>query len=86
MKAHRLFSATTALVALSAGGCTSQAEAPGETSMFRGDPEHAGVYPGGGIDGFAGVKWRFQTAGAVRSSPTVADDVATFDDVVLSGS
>jgi outer membrane protein assembly factor BamB len=43
--------------------------------MFRGGPEHSGVYPGGGVDGFAGVKWRFQTAGAVRASPTVADVV-----------
>jgi outer membrane protein assembly factor BamB len=44
--------------------------------MFRGGPEHSGVYPGGGVDGFAGVKWRFQTAGAVRASVTVADNVA----------
>jgi len=42
--------------------------------MFRGGPEHSGVYPGG-VDGFAGVKWRFQAGGAVRSSPTVANDV-----------
>jgi outer membrane protein assembly factor BamB len=43
--------------------------------MFRGGPERTGLYPGGGVDGFAGVMWRFQTRGAVRSSPTVADNV-----------
>ncbi len=75
MKRHTLFPATTVLVALLVGGCAPQTEAPGEASMFRGGPEHTGVYPGGGVDGFAGVTWRFQTSGAVRSSPTVADDV-----------
>jgi outer membrane protein assembly factor BamB len=43
--------------------------------MFRGGPEHAGVYGGESADGFSGVQWASPLGGAVRSSPTVADGV-----------
>jgi outer membrane protein assembly factor BamB len=43
-------------------------------AMFRGGPEHRGVYAASGGTAFAGLVWRVQTAGPVRSSPTVAGD------------
>ncbi|HKJ01479.1 MAG TPA: PQQ-binding-like beta-propeller repeat protein [Longimicrobiales bacterium] len=44
--------------------------------MFRGGPEHAGVYGGEDAHGFSGVRWASRLGGAVRSSPTVVDGVA----------
>jgi eukaryotic-like serine/threonine-protein kinase len=49
--------------------------APAQT-MFHGDPAHTGVYATEGPKQLKGVKWAFQTGGAVVSSPTVADGVA----------
>ncbi len=43
--------------------------------MFRGGPEHAGVYRWASVRGFSGVRWASPLGGAVRSSPTVADGV-----------
>jgi outer membrane protein assembly factor BamB len=42
-----------------------------QIAMFRGGPEHTGVYPGIGLTDFGGVQWKFQTRGHVLSSPTV---------------
>lgn len=46
------------------------------TGMYRGDASHTGTYrttvPG---HYFAGLQWRYQSAGAVRSSPVVANGV-----------
>jgi hypothetical protein len=39
--------------------------------MFRGDPAHTGVTTGAVFNGQGGVRWRFRTGGAVRSSPAV---------------
>ncbi|MBI4502273.1 MAG: PQQ-binding-like beta-propeller repeat protein [Gemmatimonadetes bacterium] len=44
-------------------------------SMFRGDTVHSGVYDGSGNGEFGGLRWRVQTLGPVRSSPTVAGGV-----------
>jgi outer membrane protein assembly factor BamB len=62
-----------AVVLLAVGCGDSPPGRSGEVSMFRGGPEHTGVYPGGGVSGFSGVRWRFEAGGAIRSSPTVAD-------------
>jgi outer membrane protein assembly factor BamB len=40
--------------------------------MFRGDPQHSGVYETAGVDQLGGELWRFQTGGPVRSTPAVA--------------
>jgi len=41
--------------------------------MFRGDPEHSGVYPAPGVPKFTRVKWKFHTRGQVISSPAIAN-------------
>jgi outer membrane protein assembly factor BamB len=40
--------------------------------MFRGNPQHSGVYEGTGLANFNHVKWKFHTAGQVISSPAVS--------------
>lgn len=42
------------------------------TAMFRGGPEHRGVYSGNAPT-LANVQWKFRTKGRVISSPAVAD-------------
>jgi outer membrane protein assembly factor BamB len=46
--------------------------------MFRGNPQHSGVYQTAGVSKFSGVKWKFHTAGYVISSPAIAGGVAYF--------
>jgi eukaryotic-like serine/threonine-protein kinase len=45
-----------------------------QDAMFRGNPEHTGVYGVAGVPKFAGVKWQFHTKGQVFSSPAIAGD------------
>jgi len=40
--------------------------------MFRGGPEHSGIYDGEGVPALSAVKWKFRTGGRVISSPVVA--------------
>lgn len=47
-----------------------------DASMFRGDPQHSGVYPSSPLANFSKVKWKFHTGGMVFSSPAVSDGVA----------
>jgi len=42
--------------------------------MFRGNPDHTGVYAAAGVPKFTGVKWQFHTRGQILSSPAVAGD------------
>jgi outer membrane protein assembly factor BamB len=42
---------------------------------FHGGPDHAGVFPGRGPDGFFQLLWRFDAGHMVVSSPVVADGV-----------
>ena len=44
---------------------------PDVSVMFRGTPEHTGVASDRLFDGQGGVKWRFATRSAVRSTPAV---------------
>lgn len=44
--------------------------------MFRGNPNHTGVYDAIGVPKLTGVKWKFHTNGYVISSPAVANDTA----------
>src|SRR3954452_20711184 len=46
-----------------------------ETSTFRGDPSHTGVYEAAGVPKFTKVKWKFHTQGGVLSSPAVVNGV-----------
>ncbi|HJW99142.1 MAG TPA: PQQ-binding-like beta-propeller repeat protein [Terriglobales bacterium] len=43
-----------------------------DLGMFRGDPEHQGIYSGAGAPSFSRVQWKFRTDGRVKSSPVVA--------------
>jgi len=40
--------------------------------MFRGNPEHSGVYEGTGVARLGGMKWKFHTGGMVISSAAVS--------------
>ena len=44
--------------------------------MFRGNPQHTGVYEAAGVPKFTRVKWRFRTAGRVFSTPAIAGGMA----------
>src|SRR5215475_13857933 len=43
--------------------------------MFRGNPQHTGVYQAAGVPKFNKVKWKFHAGGSVFSSPAVAGGV-----------
>jgi len=42
--------------------------------MFRGNPQHSGVYAAAGVLSSPKVKWKFHTGGSVTSSPAVVGD------------
>ena len=42
--------------------------------MFRGNPEHTGVYAGTALTQFTRIKWRYHTGGQVLSSPAISGD------------
>jgi eukaryotic-like serine/threonine-protein kinase len=43
-----------------------------QEAMFRGNPQHTGVYDGAGVPQFTKIKWQFHTGGQILSSPAVA--------------
>jgi outer membrane protein assembly factor BamB len=45
-----------------------------QEAMFRGNPQHTGVYDAPGVPQFTKIKWQFQTKGQVFSSPVAAGD------------
>src|SRR5215467_1448075 len=47
----------------------------GQEGMFRGNPQHSGVYDAGGVPKFNKLKWSFHTGGMVIGSPTVTGGV-----------
>ena len=44
--------------------------------MFRGNPQHTGVYESAGVPKFSKVKWSFHTGGKMIGSPAVVDRTA----------
>lgn len=44
-----------------------------DAAMFRGNPQHTGIYDGPGVPAFSKVKWKFHTKGMVFSSPAIAN-------------
>jgi outer membrane protein assembly factor BamB len=44
-----------------------------DDAMFRGSPQHTGVYAAAGVPQFTKIKWQFHTGGQILSSPAVAD-------------
>jgi eukaryotic-like serine/threonine-protein kinase len=61
------------LLWLSAAVLCSCSPALAQEAMFRGGPQHTGVYAGAGVPQFTRVKWQFHTDGQVLSSPAVAN-------------
>jgi eukaryotic-like serine/threonine-protein kinase len=55
-------------------GCALPALAA-DAAMFRNGLDHSGVYAGNGLMQFQSVRWKFQTHGAVLSSPAVYNGV-----------
>lgn len=45
-----------------------------DATMFRGDPQHCGVYNSAGAPQLHGVQWKFHTSGQVISSPAIVGD------------
>lgn len=61
-------------------GCNqpSRENAKSPEAMFRGDPQHSGVYQTKAVSQCDRVKWAFQTEGPVRSSPALSGGVIYF--------
>jgi len=49
--------------------------ASAQEAMFRGNPQHTGVYAGPAVTKFSKIKWQFHAAAQVLSSPAVSDGV-----------
>jgi len=47
-----------------------------DSTMFRGNLAHTGVYNAAGVPKFNKIKWKFQTGGHVISSPAVTNSAA----------
>jgi eukaryotic-like serine/threonine-protein kinase len=47
-----------------------------DLAMFRGNPQHSGVYDSMPVPSFNRVKWKFHTRGQVISSPAIAEGIA----------
>ncbi len=60
------------IFASKAGAQMADQPAADVSLMFRGTPAHTGVAGGQLFDGQGGVRWRFQTRSAVRSTPAVS--------------
>ena len=74
--AAALLPALAAGAVLCAGARDAGAQtAPVPPAMFRGGPARAGVYAVAGVPRFGGLRWRVQTGGTLRSSPTLSDGV-----------
>ena len=46
-----------------------------DISMFRGNPQHSGVYEAAGVPQFHRVQWKFHTDGKVFATPAIAGGV-----------
>ncbi len=46
-----------------------------QDAMFRGNPQHTGVYSGPGVAPFTKIRWQFHTKGQILSSPAISGGV-----------
>ncbi|MGB8473627.1 MAG: PQQ-binding-like beta-propeller repeat protein [Candidatus Acidiferrum sp.] len=46
-----------------------------QDAMFRGNPQHTGVYAGPAVSQFIKIKWQFHTRAQVFSSPAISDGI-----------
>ena len=64
------------LAIISAALAMASAKAPApDSSMFRGSPEHTGIYASAQAPSLSAVQWKFKTTGKVISTPVVEGDV-----------
>ena len=61
------------MLCLSLPTACATAGATGSEASFRAGAAHTGVYSSAPVHRLAGARWKFQTDGPVRSSPTFAD-------------
>ena len=61
----------TRRVAVLAGAWVTYGGAPPDSAMFRGGPEHSGVYDSSTAPTLESVAWKFKTNGKILSSPLV---------------
>jgi len=50
-----------------------QSRSLSQSTLFRSDPAHTGVYDSPGVPTFHRIKWQFKTGGRILSSPVVSD-------------
>ena len=67
---------TFVLIPVAAIGQNTAPSAVSPAAMFRGNPQHTGVYDSTGVPAFHKVKWKFHTAGFVISSPAIVTSTA----------
>jgi outer membrane protein assembly factor BamB len=75
MKSVSLLILLVGTIACAQSASQSPAADSSSAAMFRGGPDRSGLYRDSGLGIDAGIQWRKQTSGAVRSSPTIADGV-----------
>ena len=61
------------------GVCSAHADKT-ELFLYNGGPQHTGVYDTKPLTRLTGLKWKFDTAGAVTSPPLVYDGIVYFGD------
>jgi outer membrane protein assembly factor BamB len=59
-------------------GILATAPVCADPAQFRADPQHGGIYPDAGVPVLHGAKWKFQTGGAVLSSPAISGGTVYF--------
>src|ERR1700675_3372626 len=70
------FLLTAVLVPTLALAQSKTPSAVSRAAMFRGNPQHTGVYDSPGVLAFHNIKWKFHTSGFVISSPAINGSTA----------
>lgn len=68
----------TLIAATAVASSTARATEGAQTSQFRADSQHSGLYRGPAIAALHGLKWKFKAGGAVVSTPALAQGVVYF--------
>ena len=57
---------------------TASADTDDDSAMFRGTPDHAGVYAARSAPALGSVRWKYKTGGRVLSTPLAVNDAVYF--------